>query len=91
MSIKAYDLKSIEGKTIGVYERADENIRRLKVYLESNNINCNLKYYTSEQLVDGKLYVYLDRGDVDILLGNNVMIPLPTVLSPNMTPSLIIL
>ena len=72
MSIKAYDLKSIEGKTIGVYERADENIRRLKVYLESNNINCNLKYYTSEQLVDGKLYVYLDRGDVDILLGNNV-------------------
>lgn len=45
MSIKAYDLKSIEGKTIGVYERADENIRRLKVYLESNNINCNLKYY----------------------------------------------
>jgi|GEM_PF-5840664 len=35
MSIKAYDLKSIEGKTIGVYERAGENIRHLKVYLES--------------------------------------------------------
>lgn len=70
-SIRAYDLKSLEGKTIGVYERAEENIRRLKVFLESNNINCTLKYYTSEQLDDGKLYPYLDSGDMDLLLGNN--------------------
>ncbi len=72
MSIRAYDLKSMEGKTIGVYERADENIRRLKVFLESNNVNCTLKYYTSDQLEDGKLYKYLDNGDMDLLLGNNV-------------------
>lgn len=29
-SINSYDLRSLNGKTIGVYERAQENIRRLK-------------------------------------------------------------
>ena len=70
-SIKTYDGRSMEGKTIGVYERAEENIRRLEEFLRSSGISCNLKYYTNEQLVEGNLYPYLENGEVDMLLGNN--------------------
>lgn len=71
-TIKSYDLNSFNGKTIGVYERAKENIRRLKIYLELNNLDCTLKYYTYEQAsVEGNLNQYLESGDVDLLLGNS--------------------
>lgn len=69
-SIKAYDWKSLSGKTIGVYERAVENIRRLKVFLDSNGIDCTLKTYSAEQLTDGNMYSYLENGEVDMILGN---------------------
>lgn len=69
-SIKAYDWKSLSGKTIGVYERAVENIRRLKVFLDSNGIDCTLKTYSAEQLMDGNMYPYLENGEVDMILGN---------------------
>lgn len=69
--IKSYELTSLNGKTIGIYEKATENIRRLKVFLESNHLDCELKYYTYEQhsKVDN-LYEYLANGEVDLLLGN---------------------
>lgn len=71
--IKSYDLTSLNGKTIGVYERAEEKIRRLKEFLNINGIECNLKYYTHDDM-DGKenLYQYLKDGDVDLLLGNDM-------------------
>lgn len=70
-SINAYDLRSLNGKTIGVYERAVENIRRLKEYLSMHNLNCDIHTYSFEQLgEDGKLYPYLENGEVDLLLGN---------------------
>ena len=70
-SIKSYSLESLNGKTIGVYSRAAENIRRLKVFLSSNNLDCALRVYEYEDLSeDDNLYPYLENGDVDLLLGN---------------------
>lgn len=70
--IKSFDLNSFNGKTIGVFERAAENIRRLKIYLELNDIDCTLKYYSGEQLKEhGSLNYFLENGEVDLLLGNS--------------------
>ena len=67
--IKSYDLKSLNGKTIGVFERAQENIRRLKIYLELNNLDCTLRYYTYEELIAvGEMGRFLERGEVDLIL-----------------------
>lgn len=71
-SVQSHNLRSLNGKTIGVYDRAVENVRRLKEYLSMNDLDCTLKYYSYEQLVDGNLYSYLQEGDVDLLLGNSV-------------------
>ncbi len=72
-SIRGYDLRSLNGKTIGVYERATENIRRLKEYLSINDIDCTLKYYSYDQLSDdGNLYEHLENKEVDLLLGNSL-------------------
>lgn len=71
-TIKSFDLSSFNGKTIGVFERAKENIRRLKIYLELNNIDCTLKEYTYEELnVTGNLNRFLESGEVDLLMGNS--------------------
>ena len=71
-SLHNYELKSLNGKTIGVYKNAVENIRRLKEFLSFNNLKCTLKYYTYEQIsVTGNLYGYLENGEVDMLLGNS--------------------
>lgn len=71
-TIKSYDLNTLRGKTIGVYERAKENIRRLQIYLDLNKLDCELKYYTYEQIAEaGNLNPYLEQGEVDLLLGNS--------------------
>lgn len=71
-TIKSYDLNTFNGKTIGVYDRAKENIRRLQIYLELNHLDCTLKYYTYEQTQEtGNLNQFLERGEVDLLLGNS--------------------
>mgnify|MGYP000049407613 CR=1 FL=1 len=64
-SIHSYDLESMNGKTIGVYENARENIRRLKEFMAING------YYKQEDMV-GKigLYPYLAKGEIDLLLNN---------------------
>ncbi|MBS6954595.1 MAG: transporter substrate-binding domain-containing protein [Enterocloster asparagiformis] len=70
-SVNSYDLRSLNGKTIGVYERASENVRRLQEYLSMNSLDCEIRSYSFEQLTpDGKLYPYLENGEVDLLLGN---------------------
>lgn len=70
-SIHSYDLESMNGKTIGVYENAKENIRRLKEMLAINGLTCNLRYFKLADLSeDGNLYPYLENGEVDLLLGN---------------------
>ena len=70
-SIHSYDLESMNGKTIGVYENARENIRRLKEFMAINGLYCNIRYYKQEDMV-GKigLYPYLAKGVIDLLLNN---------------------
>ena len=70
-SIHSYDLESMNGKTIGVYENARENIRRLKEFMAINGLYCNIRYYKQEDIV-GKigLYPYLAKGEIDLLLNN---------------------
>lgn len=71
-TIKSYDFHTFDGKTIGVYQRAKENIRRLKAYLKLNNLDCTIKYYTYEQMQEtGDLDQFLEHGEVDFLLGNS--------------------
>ena len=70
-SIHSYDLESMNGKTIGVYENARENIRRLKEFMAINGLYCNIRYYKQEDMV-GKigLYPYLAKGEIDLFLNN---------------------
>lgn len=70
-SIHSYDLESMNGKTIGVYENVRENIRRLKEFMAINGLYCNIRYYKQEDMV-GKigLYPYLAKGEIDLLLNN---------------------
>lgn len=71
-AIKSYDLNTLKGKTIGVYDRAKENIRRLQIYLELNDLDCTLKYYDHEQVMEtGNLNRFLENGEVDLLLGSS--------------------
>lgn len=71
-SIRAYDWESMAGKTIGVYDRAEENIHRLQSFLTINQIDCTIVYYSGEQMSEeGNLYHYLKDGEVDMLLGNS--------------------
>lgn len=72
-SIKAYDWRSMKGKSIGVYENAKENIRRLNEFLKSNQIECTIKKYSHEELKEcDDLWPYLENGEVDMVLGNSV-------------------
>ena len=69
-TIHSYDLESMNGKTIGVYENAKENIRRLKEFLAINGLDCKLRYYSLKDIQknDGELYFYLMNGEIDLLL-----------------------
>lgn len=71
-SISGYNYNDFNNKTIGVYERADESIRRLEQFLALNNLNCTLHFYSYEEMTeDGNLFQYLENGEVDLLLGNS--------------------
>lgn len=66
------DINSLQGKKIGVYKKATEKIGRLKRYLEFNEIDCEYVYYDVEDRVNDKLYYYLETGEIDVLLGNDL-------------------
>lgn len=74
-SLLSYDLKSLNGKTIGVYEKATDKIRYLKEFLVSNDLECSFKYYTYEETGEtGNMYDKLRNKEVDMLLGNDLEI-----------------
>ena len=50
-SIKSHEINSLNGKTIGVYDRAVENVRRMKEYLAINGLDCPIHYYTIDDLL----------------------------------------
>ena len=67
-----YDLTSLNGKTIGVYDKAADKIRYLQEFLSSNNLQCELRYFTHEDMGNtGNLYEKLRDNEVDMLLGND--------------------
>ena len=49
-TIHSYNLESMNGKTIGVYENAKENIRRLKEFLAINGLDCKFQYYSLKDM-----------------------------------------
>lgn len=69
-AIKGYDLRDLNGKTIGVVERASDNVRRLEVYLSVNGLDCTIKPYTSEDVTTNQINLDLEAGIIDLKLGN---------------------
>ncbi|QNL44092.1 transporter substrate-binding domain-containing protein [Oscillibacter hominis] len=74
-SIRSYDTGTLNGKTIGVYDRSTENIQRLKDWLTIQALDCELRYYSREDLENGNLYNRLESGEVDLLLGYGTDMP----------------
>lgn len=71
--LKSFDLQSLNGMVIGVYEKSEEKIRRLTEYLRLNDLDCTLKYYKHDQMSeDENLFQYLKNKEVDLLMGNEM-------------------
>ncbi len=70
--LKGYDLTDLNGKTIGVNERATENIRRLREFLSMNGLDCTIRSYSPSEFPDDTLYSFLESGEVDLLLGSSM-------------------
>ena len=69
-AIKGYDLRDLNGKTIGVVKRATENVRRLEEFLSANGLEYTLKSYTSEEVAANQINLDLEAGKIDLKLGN---------------------
>lgn len=69
-AIKGYDLRDLNGKTIGVSERATDNVRRLEEFLSVNGLNYTLKPYTPEEIAANQINLDLESGKIDLKLGN---------------------
>lgn len=70
-TVNSYDLRSLDGKTIGVYGNAVEKVRRLREFLLINGLDCPLREYGYADLSeDGNLFPRLESGEVDLILGN---------------------
>ncbi len=69
-AIKGFDLRDLNGKTIGVVKRATDNVRRLESFLSTNGLNYTLKPYTSEEIAANQINLDLNAGKIDLKLGN---------------------
>ncbi len=71
-ALKGYDLSTLNGKTIGVYDTSSADIKSLEAFLDANNITCSIKYFSeADYLGDERLLPYLDAGHIDLLLKSN--------------------
>lgn len=69
-SIESFDLRTLNGKTIGVYKNAADKIRRLQNFLDFNGLTCEVLP------LDRDAYATcLETGVADIMLGGDVGIP----------------
>ncbi|MCU6736669.1 ATP-binding protein [Diplocloster agilis] len=68
--IRGYDMKDLDGKTIGVAQRATENVRRLREFLSANALDCTIREYLPEEVAAGKINQDLKSGVIDLKLGN---------------------
>lgn len=72
--LKSYDLSSLNGKKIGVYKPAVENIKRLEQFLSMHDLDCELVYYTYEEAhPDEFFFSHITDGEVDMLLSSSTM------------------
>lgn len=69
-TIKGYDLRDLNGKTIGVVERAVNNVHRLEEFLSANGVEYTLRQYTSEEVASNQINQDLEAGKIDLKLGN---------------------
>ncbi len=69
-TIRGYDYSDLNGKTIGVVERAKENVRRMEVFLSLNGLDCTIKRYSPEEVAAGRIDTDLYQGVIDVKLGN---------------------
>ena len=74
-SIRSYDTGTLNGKIIGAYDRSTENIQRLKDWLTIQALDCEIRYYSRDDLENGNLYNRLESGEVDLLLGYGTDMP----------------
>lgn len=75
-SIRSYDLATFNGKTVGVYDRSTANIHYLEEWLEIQDLDCRIRYYSHDELSDkNNLYDSLESGEVDLLLGYGTDMP----------------
>ncbi len=68
--IKGYDVRDLNGKTIGVVQQATDNVHRLQEFLSANSLACTIKPYTSEEADAKKMDRDLEAGIIDLKLGN---------------------
>ena len=68
--IKGYDVRDLNGKTIGVVQQATDNAHRLQEFLSANSLACTIKPYTSEEADAKKMDRDLEAGIIDVKLGN---------------------
>ena len=69
-AIKGYDLRDLDGTTIGVVKQAADNVRRLEEFLAANGLACTIKPYTSQEAAANQLNLDLEAGEIDLKLGN---------------------
>lgn len=69
-AIKGYDLRDLDGTTIGVVKQAADNVRRLEEFLAANGLVCTFKPYTAQEAADNRLDLDLEAGEIDLKLGN---------------------
>lgn len=68
-NIVSYDLRSLNGKTIGVFKNATEKIRRLENFLAFSNLTCTVVP------LDSQAYeTCLADSTTDIMLGSDVQV-----------------
>lgn len=66
--VKPYDMRTMNGKTIGVYANAKGKIERLEAYLDYHNLECEIVYYD-----DVNDYANcLKNNETDMMLGSDV-------------------
>jgi len=65
--IQSFDLSTINGKTIGVFENATNKIEQLRSFLSYNSITCELEYFADPD----EMGTALDDGRIDLLMGGD--------------------
>lgn len=65
--IRTFDLTTLDGMRIGVYEQAENKIGRLRNFLDFNGLKCEIITYEEYE----EYLKCLENDSVDVMLGNN--------------------